>query len=202
MTQVGIVTTDWSGAAPAGSVTKTHFTRSDFGTIDPTDAENAAGSLNNFYNDIMAVFPLSASYAIRQVVNVINGADEATLADVSGASPFGSHPGTGSDDYVVGSGIRLAFKTSTIVRSRHVKGAMYLVPTSRDAREADGHTTDTALSLLATKGAALIASFVYHALVLVVYSRPKPSGATNGEACPVTAVVPRLLPANLHKREY
>ncbi len=200
MSEIATVVTEWHGATGPLAVTKMRFQRSDFGSWLAADTQNAAGVVNEFLTDLMPLFPAAVDFEVQDVCHVNDSVTGALLPDVMGTGPYTPVSGTSGAGFQAGSGLRVNWSTSTVLRGRHVRGGTYLIPAADDAFDALGLPSAAASVLIAGECTELLSEDVTHGLIFCIWSRPSIAHSYVGLAVPVTGGEMSAFPAGLRRR--
>jgi hypothetical protein len=197
---MGILKVLLNGDVGGQGVSKFYAVNAGSSSFSGGEANSFGSALHTLYDALKALFPVDMTY---QVDSVVENVDIATAALV-GLTNISSVPaavvGTASQTYVAGTGIRGYWHTSTIKNRRLVRGATFFTPiTSND------YTTAGLISTVSTSGTvtamnAYTGNLGAAGLTQVIYSRPKPKGATNGSIADVIAATCSVTPSSLRSR--
>jgi len=157
---------EWSGPAVVGSGISTFYGDEGAGSLDPAE-------FVTFFDTIKNVI------APGVVWTVPNGGDQLNettgeLAGTWSGSGGGTVGSTGSGNFAVGVGARVAWGTGGIVNGRRVRGSTFLVPIAANSYDAQGTISSGSLSSIQTAADGLISGLTG---ALVIWSRPVPGRA-------------------------
>ena len=180
-------------------ISRFRFIRNDAGITTVADC-NAAGAAVRQLILACGLKPLDTTWTISPTVELY----DAGSALVQGALTMSTVPapvvGTDSQNYAAGIGIRINWKTSTIVGRRLLRGATFLVPMASGVFSASGAVGTGTLSAATTAAGAYVGAMTAANLVPVVWHRP-PTGTTSGGVVgPIQAWVVPPRPAGLRSR--
>lgn len=199
---VSVVQTEVTVQGDIGGVGISRFTWNKVDATAPTDSDCdlAASAAAALFTAAAGVIPPNISWSVNPVFKQHNAVTGALETELTAFTLPADVVGTGTADYAAGVGMRIFWHTATVVNRRLVRGALFLVPVSKDAYAADGSLT--AGSTEGTAGAAndYIATMEAGGLQPLIWSRPTTKTSADGFATSVTAATVSRTPAGLRSR--
>lgn len=200
MPSVGVLAVTQNGDIGGAGISRYHALNTSSGTFTTADANAFASNLHTLYTAAAASAPTTITFTVGAVVQMIDVATGALVAEVPVASPPAAIPGTGVESYAAGTGARVYWHTAQIRNRRLMRGATFFCPiTTND------YTTTGLISTVTTAGyvtacTSYLTNMTTDALTPVVYGRPIPKGTTNGVTGTISTATCGTTPSSLRSR--
>lgn len=165
---------------------------------DPAVGQPNPIAIRSFFNSIAQFLPTGLTINVASsgdLINEVNGTLEGTWSSAPAPTVV---TGAGTGAYAGNAGAVVHWLSSTVVKTRRLRGRSFLVPLTNTAYDASGSLSTGALSIITPAAQALVDTLAGH---LVVWHRPvkakpthvPPIVAAPGSKAPVTGVrVPDL----------
>lgn len=154
----------WTGSQVVGPAVSTFY-------FSDTNADPTA--VFDFFDDIKAHIPAGVQITVPSSGDKINDATGALIG--AWTVPAGnSLIGTGTGDFILGTGYRIRWETNGIRNNRHVRGSTFIVPTVASIFDPSGRLEAAVQGLITTACSVFLATT---GGTLRVWSRPA-SGAS------------------------
>lgn len=179
MASLNRVRCEWTGSGVVGPAVTTFYFAS--------TATGFSADLQTFFQAVKALITDDMTVTVPNTGDIIadsNGDLQGVWTDSGGSTTTGTNAGA----YVAATGIRIKWVTGGIFHGRRVIGSTFLTGCVGGTFEADGTPQASSVSTVLTAASALIAAQTPD---MVIWSRPSPKSAADGES---NAVVGALVP--------
>lgn len=149
-----------------------------------------------FISSFATAAPSSLTFTVPNGGDLVNDAD-GTINGSWTASGGGDVSGSNNTGFTLGSGLRVEWRTGSIVRGRHVRGRTFIVPMGAGIFDSSGRVSTTFTSAMLGYATTLITQ---QAGALCIWTRPSPKGPGTHSA--VTQAVVPTVPTALRSRRY
>lgn len=189
-----------SGDIGGAGMSRFHWQRQDATPILPADCNSAAAAIHNLFSSCGALFPSAVTWTYDPTVSVREvdtGALDAELLTGTVPSPV---TGGSSGDYAAGVGARIQWKSSSVRNRRFMRSWTAFVPLGNSAFGTNGAISSTAIGIIDSAAATLLAALNTAQLEMIVWHRPPKHTFVGGAAGLVTAFFVGTQPMGLRSR--
>lgn len=180
-------------------ISRFRFIRNDAGVTTVADC-NAAGAAVRQFLLACGLKPSDVTWTVNPTVEMF----DVGSALVQGALTMTTIPanvvGTDAGNYAAGIGVRVNWKTNTIVGRRMLKGCTFLVPMASSVFSASGAVGSGTLTSAGTAAGAYVGALQAANLVPVVWHRPAKGTTAGGQVGVIQAWNVSTTPAGLRSR--
>lgn len=192
MTEIAEVRTAFAGEAELGAANKLHFIRQDSGAFTEAHIDVVVAAVRTFWDNISDALPTEISVQVDPLVRIMEHTTGTLVRDATATTAGAPVVGSGTGDAIAGVGLRIILQTARILRGRHVRGAMAIVPSAKNVFSAAGFPSVDAATVCVNAVNTLRGAVSADGTDLIVYSRPLASAPASGETSAATGA--RLSP--------
>lgn len=187
MSQLGAIDAGLNFGAGGDGISRQHFNRLDHGTILSSDANAAAAAWHGLWQTVHTELPFGGVVAWPSNCEVLDDGTAAPIGTVTITSVPATVTGSSTSHWEAGTGVRINWKTTTVLNRRLIRGATFLIPLTIDAFNTFGEVDATIQANYQTAVSTYLAAMATASLAHVAWHRPKKGTFTGGVAGAVVA---------------